>query len=115
MGHVESVLWGAAFVVAAVALKALRATLDLRHGPVSTAGVGNPAVGTRPGNVGRGTPLAPSGENQLAIFAQGCFWGVEERFRRVPGVVATAVGYTGGHLPSRTYEQVCAHGTGHAE
>lgn len=77
--------------------------------------VGDPAVGTRPGNVGRGTPLAPSGTNQLAIFAQGCFWGVEERFRRVPGVVATAVGYTGGRTASPTYAQVSGHGTGHAE
>jgi len=77
--------------------------------------IGNPKCGTNPGNVGRGTPLAPHGKNQLAIFAQGCFWGVEERFRRVPGVVATAVGYTGGHTRDPDYESVCSHRTGHAE
>jgi peptide-methionine (S)-S-oxide reductase len=77
--------------------------------------IGNPNVGKKPGNVGHGTPLQPSAGNQLAIFAQGCFWGVEERFRRVPGVVATAVGYTGGGEKDPTYETVSAHGTGHAE
>lgn len=77
--------------------------------------VGNPKCGTRPGNAGDGTPLAPAAGNQLAIFAQGCFWGVEERFRKLPGVVATAVGYAGGHTEHPTYEDVCGHGTGHAE
>ncbi len=87
-------------------------------GGTSRAGgetIGNPALGKRPGNVGRGTPLVPAAGHQLASFAQGCFWGVEERFRRVPGVVATAVGYTGGSEPDPTYELVSAHRTGHAE
>jgi peptide-methionine (S)-S-oxide reductase len=77
--------------------------------------VGNPSCGTRPGGVGHGTPLVPTGQNQLAIFAQGCFWGVEERFRKVPGVVATAVGYAGGRTSSPTYEAVSSGRTGHAE
>jgi peptide-methionine (S)-S-oxide reductase len=77
--------------------------------------IGNPSLGTRPGGVGRGTPLVASGENQLASFAQGCFWGVEERFRRVDGVVATAVGYTGGDTRDPSYEAVSSHRTRHAE
>jgi peptide-methionine (S)-S-oxide reductase len=72
-------------------------------------------VGTNPGGVGPGTPLHPQPGNALAIFSQGCFWGVEYRFRQVPGVVATAVGYTGGQTANPTYETVSSHGTGHAE
>ena len=72
-------------------------------------------VGTDPGHVGRGTPLTPQAGHELAAFAAGCFWGVEDAFRHVPGVTATAVGYTGGHTPDPTYERVCEHDTGYAE
>ena len=52
---------------------------------------------------------------QTATFAAGCFWGVEDAFRRVPGVLDAVSGYIGGHTEHPTYRQVCGHATGHAE
>ena len=52
---------------------------------------------------------------EKATFGAGCFWHVEEEFRRVQGVVSTRVGYMGGTKAHPTYEDVCSHTTGHAE
>ena len=54
-------------------------------------------------------------KSQKAIFAAGCFWGIEDKFRKIKGVISTRVGYSGGHFKNPTYKNVCSHKTGHAE
>jgi peptide-methionine (S)-S-oxide reductase len=62
-------------------------------------------------------PLARHGPEaaERATFAAGCFWGVEAAFRGMRGVLQTAVGCTGGHVPSPADRQICGHRSGHAE
>jgi peptide-methionine (S)-S-oxide reductase len=64
-----------------------------------------------------GTPVEPpfpEGLEQMVV-GMGCFWGAERIFWQAPGVFTTAVGYTGGHTPNPTYDEVCSARTGHNE
>lgn len=62
-----------------------------------------------------GAAMTDSAKPQTAYLAGGCFWGMEELVRQIPGVLETEVGYTGGSTPNAVYEQVKTGRTGHAE
>jgi len=60
-------------------------------------------------------PLAKQAGKETAVFAGGCFWGIQSVFQRVKGVIATTAGYSGGSAKTATYKQVVTETTGHAE
>lgn len=58
---------------------------------------------------------AAAGQREVALFAGGCFWCMEEAFEPLPGVVSVTSGFAGGHVPEPTYARVTRGGTGHLE
>ncbi len=57
----------------------------------------------------------PASKHEFATFGGGCFWCMEAVFQRLPGIVHSTSGYSGGRTENPTYEDICGHGTGHAE
>lgn len=78
-------------------------------------GGGDAVAAKSTGSGGGSTAASGGGRKETAILAGGCFWGMEEIIRQIPGVLSTEVGYTGGTTTNPVYEQVHAGTTGHAE
>ena len=91
-------------------------SLDFVPVAVPTVPVTDPAAASaeKPENTSSAEP-PKSVQTERAIFAGGCFWGVEYMLGKVDGVKSIRSGYIGGHTENPTYEQVCSHTTGHAE
>ena len=93
------------------ALASLPMLIALAACAPSGAGATSPSSRT----AGAPSPARTSGGTAVAVFAGGCFWCMQPPYDKLPGVISTEAGYTGGHTSQPTYRQVSAGGTGHAE
>lgn len=102
------------FAVAALFLKQTFAKVDY----TKLDGLGQNSLARDAGEwamAGEVPKVSKDGQFEVATFAGGCFWGTELHFQRMPGVIATCVGYTQGDVEKPTYQQVCSGSTGHTE
>ena len=112
-------LFPLALVLGACGQSGVSAGLDAANASSAIAGTAPPTAAARGGAtisavVAKGTAPA-SATSAAAVFAGGCFWCMQPPYDKLPGVISTAAGYTGGHTLNPSYEQVSAGGTGHAE
>jgi len=92
-------------------MRGLVRTLSVAAALITVIAIGSPNPERGAGVTAAGT----SAHYETATLAGGCFWGLQESLRHVPGVIQTTVGYTGGTTPNPTYETVRTGKTGHAE
>lgn len=91
------------------------AVIEALHSGETPPGTRSDIHAIRTRRVDPATPKSEGEAMERAMFGAGCFWGVEAAFRKIEGVKATAVGFSGGHTEDPTYRDVCNDNTGHAE